>query len=210
MPVPKSEERSAKVRVGSADSARSVSGSEIARRARIDELWSYINPYMLYGRHLGFKGNFEKALGEGDAQGAELLRTAWWKGQAAGGEIPEGESAVWQFFEAERDGNAIICSRRAGRAPIHTFISAAARGERALPERLHSAGAGAVERDHLAIFVVTPGAGMREKSEEMQGARPIISLRMDCRRWRSKRRRGARNGCIAAFARIGAFPIRRR
>ena len=30
------------------------------------EVWSYINPYMLYGRHLGFKGNFEKLLAERD------------------------------------------------------------------------------------------------------------------------------------------------
>src|SRR5689334_19174982 len=26
------------------------------------EVWSYINPFMLYGRHLGYKGNFEQAL----------------------------------------------------------------------------------------------------------------------------------------------------
>ncbi len=25
------------------------------------EVWSYINPYMLYGRHLGYQGNFERA-----------------------------------------------------------------------------------------------------------------------------------------------------
>ena len=28
------------------------------------EVWSYINPHMLYGRHLGYKGNFEKQLAE--------------------------------------------------------------------------------------------------------------------------------------------------
>src|SRR5207253_796571 len=33
----------------------------------LHEIWSYINPYMLYGRHLGFKGNFEKLLLEHDA-----------------------------------------------------------------------------------------------------------------------------------------------
>src|SRR5712692_2624339 len=28
------------------------------------EIWSYINPFMLYGRHLGFRGDFEKRLAE--------------------------------------------------------------------------------------------------------------------------------------------------
>ena len=34
------------------------------------EIWSYINPYMLYGRHLGYKGNFEKNLGRARTKGA--------------------------------------------------------------------------------------------------------------------------------------------
>ena len=29
------------------------------------EIWRYINPFMLYGRHLGYKGNFEKDLAAG-------------------------------------------------------------------------------------------------------------------------------------------------
>ena len=28
----------------------------------LNEILSYMNPYMLFGRHLGFRGNFEKAL----------------------------------------------------------------------------------------------------------------------------------------------------
>src|SRR5262249_65385 len=37
------------------------------------EVWSYINPYMLYGRHMGFRGNFEKLLGERDSHAVELF-----------------------------------------------------------------------------------------------------------------------------------------
>src|SRR5438874_1122626 len=29
------------------------------------DIWSYVNPYMLYGRHLRFRGDFEKHLAEG-------------------------------------------------------------------------------------------------------------------------------------------------
>ena len=28
------------------------------------EVWSYINPFMLYGKNLGYKGNFEKDLAQ--------------------------------------------------------------------------------------------------------------------------------------------------
>ncbi len=40
--------------------------SYLDRRVRtlpqLQEIWGYINPYMLYGRHMGYKGNFEKQL----------------------------------------------------------------------------------------------------------------------------------------------------
>ena len=38
----------------------------------LQEVWSYINPYMLFGRHLGFKGNFEKLLVERDPKALDL------------------------------------------------------------------------------------------------------------------------------------------
>ncbi len=40
----------------------------------LQEIWSYINPFMLYGRHLGFKGNFEKLLAERDPKALELYQ----------------------------------------------------------------------------------------------------------------------------------------
>jgi 5-methyltetrahydrofolate--homocysteine methyltransferase len=35
------------------------------------ELWSYINPFMLYGRHMGYRGNFEKHLAAREAKAVE-------------------------------------------------------------------------------------------------------------------------------------------
>ncbi|MBM3747900.1 MAG: methionine synthase, partial [Acidobacteria bacterium] len=45
--------------------ARSVPG--------LSEVWSYVNPQMLYGKHLGFRGNFEKALAARDPKALELF-----------------------------------------------------------------------------------------------------------------------------------------
>ena len=37
------------------------------------EIWSYINPHMLYGKHLGYKGNFEKSLAEHEPKALDLF-----------------------------------------------------------------------------------------------------------------------------------------
>ena len=69
------------------------------------EVWSYINPFMIYGRHLGYKGNFEKALAEHEEKALELFHNVEEVKHEAARFMKV--RAVWQFFEAERDGNAI-------------------------------------------------------------------------------------------------------
>jgi 5-methyltetrahydrofolate--homocysteine methyltransferase len=72
----------------------------------LDEVWSYINPQMLYGRHLGFKGRFDQLLAAGDSKAVDLERQI----EAIKQECRHGAMrvhVVWQFFEAEPDGNRI-------------------------------------------------------------------------------------------------------
>ena len=70
------ESRSPKVRDGYSDSARALPGPQASATVpHLAEVWSYINPFMLYGRHLGFKGNFEKLLAERDPKALELFHS---------------------------------------------------------------------------------------------------------------------------------------
>jgi 5-methyltetrahydrofolate--homocysteine methyltransferase len=132
--------------------------------AHLAELWSYINPYMLYGRHLGYKGNFEKALAEHDERAVELFHNMEeLKHEAAGFLKPK---AVWQFFEAERGGNSIHLFAPGGSAPIHTFRFGRQRREDGLCLSDYILDPEDGRRDHLALFVVTAGAGVRERAEE--------------------------------------------
>src|ERR1044072_385429 len=39
----------------------------------LKEVWSYINPFMLFGRHLGYKGDFEKQLAKREPKAVELF-----------------------------------------------------------------------------------------------------------------------------------------
>ena len=132
------------------------------------EVWSYINPYMLYGRHLGFKGDFEKQLAARDAKALELFESME--------EVKEEAAkfmkvrAVWRFFEAEAEGEKLHVFLPDEEIPAHTWqFRRQAAGDRLcladyiLPKRDG-------QRDHLAVFVVTGGEGVRERSEAAKNA----------------------------------------
>ena len=132
------------------------------------EVWSYINPFMIYGRHLGYKGNFEKALAEHEEKALELFHNVEEVKHEAARFMKV--KAVWQFFEAERDGNAIHLFAPGGRdAHSHLPLRPPAPRRRTLPERLHPGRRGRQARSSGAM-VVTAGAGIREKSEEWKKA----------------------------------------
>ncbi len=144
----------------------------LERRVRevpnLAEIWSYINSYMLYGRHLGFKGNFEKLLAERDSKALKLFHDVE-QVKAEAARFMKVKS-VWQFFEAERDGNAIHLFAPGASQPLHTFQFG--RQPRAdglcLSDYILDADEG--RRDHLALFVVTAGSRVREESERAKQA----------------------------------------
>jgi 5-methyltetrahydrofolate--homocysteine methyltransferase len=167
-PAPVSTRRSAKVRTALPIPAAPYLERKLRDVPHLAEVWSYINPFMLYGRHLGYKGNFEKALAEHDAKALELFHNL----EAVKREAARFMKvrAVWQFFEAEREGNAIHLFTPGAAAPLHTFHF----GRQARPDGLclsdYILEAEEGRRDHLALFVVTAGACVREKSEEFKQA----------------------------------------
>jgi 5-methyltetrahydrofolate--homocysteine methyltransferase len=138
------------------------------RKARLvpdlNEVWSYINPFMLYGRHMGFRGDFEKRFAERDAKAVELFESMEEvKSEAAEFMKPR---AVWQFFEAEAEGEAIHLFAPGAAEPMHAFRFPRQRvgdflclSDYVLPPQNG-------KRDHVALFVVTAGEGVRERSEK--------------------------------------------
>jgi 5-methyltetrahydrofolate--homocysteine methyltransferase len=131
---------------------------------QLAELWSYINPFMLYGRHLGYKGNFEKDLADHNDKALDLFQSME-EIKAAAAQFMK-VKAVWQFFEAEREGNAIHLFAPGGASPIHTFEF----GRQRRQDGLCLSDYVLEPRDHVAFFVVTAGTGIRQKSEEWKQA----------------------------------------
>jgi 5-methyltetrahydrofolate--homocysteine methyltransferase len=142
--------------------------ASLARKARLvpdlKEVWSYINPFMLYGRHMGFRGDFEKRFAERETQAVELFESMEEvKHEAAEFMKPR---VVWQFFEAESDGEAMHLFAPGDAEPLHTFRFPRQRlgdflclSDYVLPPENG-------KRDHIALFVVTAGEGVRERSEK--------------------------------------------
>ncbi|HKE22397.1 MAG TPA: methionine synthase [Bryobacteraceae bacterium] len=128
------------------------------------EVWSYINPFMLYGKNLGYKGNIEKDLASRDPKALELVRQMDEVKQEAARFMKV--KAVWQFFEAERDGNSIHLFAPGDAAPLHTFTFGRQHREGGLCLSDYVLDGAEGRRDHLAIFVVTAGECIRERAEE--------------------------------------------
>src|SRR5260370_36246424 len=126
------------------------------------EVWSYINPYMLYGRHLGFKGNFEKLLLERDPKALKLYHDLEEVKKDAARFMQV--KAVWQFFEAERDGNSIHLFTPGAESPLHTFHFGRQPRTEGLCLSDYILEAEENRRDHLALFVVSAGPRVLEES----------------------------------------------
>lgn len=162
-PAAKSEVRSSKVRVDLPLLAAPYLDRKVRDVPQLTELWSYVNPFMLFGRHLGYKGNFERDLAKGDAKALELNQLVNELKIEAAAYLKA--KAVWQFFEAERAGNAIQLFAPGGAEPIHTFQFGRQPRENGLCLSDYLLPAKDGKRDHMAIFVVTAGAGIREIAE---------------------------------------------
>jgi 5-methyltetrahydrofolate--homocysteine methyltransferase len=111
--------RSSKVRADIPVPAAPCSDRRVREVPDLHEIWSYINPYMLYGKHLGFRGNFAERLRERDPKAVELYHDVERAKEEAAKFMRV--RAVWQFFEAERDGNAIRLFAPGAVEPLHSF-----------------------------------------------------------------------------------------
>ena len=96
-----------------------------AVRRRVDipnlrDLWRYINPAMLYSRHLGFRGNFAKALAARDEKAMSLQSAMENVKAEAEGYLKA--RAVWRYLEAEGQGNSLHLYEPGGGPRLHTFM----------------------------------------------------------------------------------------
>jgi 5-methyltetrahydrofolate--homocysteine methyltransferase len=170
--IPTGERRSPKVRTNIPIPPAPYLERKTRTVSNLPEVWSYINPHMLYGRHLGFKGRagmtFEKALADRDPKALELFHAVEDVKQEAMQFMKV--RARWQFFEAERDGNTMHLFLPGARTPVESFhFGRQAKSDGlCLSDYLLDPQDGV--RDHVALFVVTAGENVIERSAKAKEA----------------------------------------
>ncbi|MBF5042826.1 methionine synthase [Aggregicoccus sp. 17bor-14] len=151
----------------------------------LDHIWRFINPVMLYGRHLGLKGA-ARQLGT-PAEG-ELARTE--EGRKAlelKGVVDELKAglragqmharAVFQFFKAGSEGNRVLLFDGASGREVARFD---------FPRQEKEGGVcladfvapleGGAPRDNVCLFVTTAGAGIRELSDDYKAKGQFLKM----------------------------------
>ena len=144
---------------------------------QLREIWRYVNPKMLFSRHLGFQGDFERALAERD--GEKRWHCEWrWMRSRARAETFMKVRAVWRFVEAEGRGNAIRLYEPAAGAFLHEFeFPRQRRADGTQPGGLR----GCVQRtSRLARFDVRLGwRGDSGASRGLQARREVLEVPCD-------------------------------
>ena len=134
----------------------------------LDDIWSHINPQMLYGKHLGLRGSFARLLEEGDVKAEKL--NAMVEGLKTDVRSWMRVGAVWRFYEAVPEGDRIALFEPGSDALAHvfTFKRQQKPGGLCLSDFVLPPRDGV--RDSMAVFVVGAGEGVRALSSAAKEA----------------------------------------
>jgi 5-methyltetrahydrofolate--homocysteine methyltransferase len=127
----------------------------------LQEVWNYLNPHMLYAKHLGLRGSYWKLKEAGDPRLAELEAVVE-KVKASGGVRAR---AMYRYFEAYSEGNSIHVLDGGREAAVFHFPRQAA-GERLCLSDFVAPRA--ARPDTIALFITTAGEGVRARAEELK------------------------------------------
>ncbi|MCZ6844245.1 MAG: methionine synthase [SAR324 cluster bacterium] len=170
-PKPRQEapaRRSARIRVDLPMPQAPQGERHVLPTLSLDEVWSYINPQMLYGKHMGLRGNARKLLDKQDPKAMELKSV--FDGLMA--ECRQGAMtarALWQFFPATGEGNRLTLYGQNGTA-VETFDFPRQAKEEglALPDLVLPADG--ARKDAVGMFLTTAGEGIRERANAFKEA----------------------------------------
>ena len=147
----------------------------VLRDYDLEKVFPYINPQMLYVRHLGFKGRFASALDAGD-QSAQELRDAVRRVEEimlASGDITA--NAVFKFFPCQSDGQWLLVYGPGGETVLERFYFGrqSQREGLCLSDYVPPKDSGRL--DYLAMFVTSVGTGVLDLSERLKAQGQLLN-----------------------------------
>jgi 5-methyltetrahydrofolate--homocysteine methyltransferase len=135
----------------------------------LDAIFPYINPVMLYTRHLGFRGKFSEALARGEESAVELQAEvrAVEEEMLRAGITGHG---VFKFFRAGSEGDTLHILSPDGARVLESFHF----GRQTVNEGLclsdYTLPRDAGRPDYVCLFATTIGPGVRALAEQWKAA----------------------------------------
>ncbi len=135
-----------------------------AARFDLDDVWPHLNLQMLYAKHLGLKGSVERLRAVDDPKLLKVEAVVEELKEFARGEMAA--HGVWRFCPARSEGNRLVLlepGEGGGKVAAEWLLPRQSR-----EDGLCLADYVLPQGDHVALFVVTAGAGVREAAERFK------------------------------------------
>jgi 5-methyltetrahydrofolate--homocysteine methyltransferase len=142
----------------------------VLRDYDLDAIFPYINPVMLYTRHLGFKGKFTDALAAGDAKARELRDAVVAVEEEMLRRPDINAGAVYKFFRAQSDGDTLSIYGPEGDRPIERFEFGRQAKDGGLCLADFTAPRESGRTDYVCMFATSVGPGVRALADQWKDA----------------------------------------
>jgi 5-methyltetrahydrofolate--homocysteine methyltransferase len=149
----------------------------VVKNTPIEQIWNFINPLMLYGRHLGIRGSVVRALSRGERTELDAKAQGIWdaveevKQQYKNTDVLK-PSSIYRFFHAASDVNQVQIfnsndpssllarldfprQRKQDGLCLGDYVWSLKKNQKKI-------------EDNVAFFVVSVGKGVREVAEELK------------------------------------------
>jgi len=135
----------------------------VLRDVPLTHVFPYLNLQMLLGKHLGVKGSVARLLEQRDPKVLEINQVVEDLERQAVEQRVIRASGLYRFYEAAAAGDDLVLMD-GGREAARFHFPRQAEGERlCLSDYVREQGSG--EKDYVALFAVTCGAGVRDLAE---------------------------------------------
>jgi 5-methyltetrahydrofolate--homocysteine methyltransferase len=135
----------------------------VFRNLSLEYLWPYLNPQMLYGKHMGLRGNVQKLFAQKDPKAIATKEQVDTLFQEVVAEQLVQAHGVCRYFPAQADGNTLVLYDPANPTVVLERLTfpRQSQGEfLCLADYVRPVESG--EMDSVAFFAVTCGIGVRD------------------------------------------------
>ena len=134
----------------------------------LSELFPYINPQMLYVRHLGYKGRFAEALEKEEGDALELRDSVRKVEDIMLAHRGIRANAVFKFFPCRSDGQNLLIYSPDGETVLERFYFGRQSQREGLCLSDYARSLGSGKPDYVAMFTTTVGPAVRALADEMR------------------------------------------